>query len=297
MRHGRDLTVSCGPRTGPRRSQGLSVLNSIATAHSSTVRIRWHTKRAKGRRVTAERVAHRTQVAPDGQASNACLHRVKSLRSLGLPAVISPVKALVVELSVDPDPVGLVDPPAVPAGRTLRKGTGDLDPPSLFLCDCSNLLGNLREILILAHDERHVVFATMSKRNHVERDSHVMRRMGLIFSAIWGSNFCITEDAFYISPQGNPGRDPAHSPVAGATDGWRPPPPPWDNRTKIRDRQPWETTGSAKVWYASPRTDSLNLAGVGDNLTSPPEGECRGVEVSRAHPVGFLGLSGLDLRV
>ena len=51
-----------------------------------------------------------------------------------------------------------------------------------------------------------------------------------------------------------------------------------------------KTTGSAKVWYASP------LAGVRDNLTSPPEGECRGVEISRAHPVGFFGLSGLDLR-
>ena len=38
-------TASCGPRTGPTRSAGLSGLYSIATAHSSTVRIRWCTTR------------------------------------------------------------------------------------------------------------------------------------------------------------------------------------------------------------------------------------------------------------
>ena len=36
------------PRTGPIRSQGLSILNSMATAHSNTARRRWRTRRAVG---------------------------------------------------------------------------------------------------------------------------------------------------------------------------------------------------------------------------------------------------------
>ena len=36
----------CGPRTGRTRSHGLSALSSIATAHSSTARMRWRTARA-----------------------------------------------------------------------------------------------------------------------------------------------------------------------------------------------------------------------------------------------------------
>lgn len=87
--------------------------------------------------------------------------------------VVSKVKALVVEFSTDRDPVGLVDSPAVPAVRTLRKGTGDRDPSLLFPCNGSNLLGNLQKILILAHDKGHVVCATMSKCSHIERDPHI----------------------------------------------------------------------------------------------------------------------------
>ena len=98
---------------------------------------------------------------------------MKSLRFPGLLSVVSKVTALVVEFPVNPDPVGLVDPSPVPAVGTLRKGAGDLDPPSLFPCDGSNLFGDLREILILAHDQCHVVFATMSKSNHIKRDPYV----------------------------------------------------------------------------------------------------------------------------
>ena len=35
-----------GPSTGPMRSQGLSLLSSMATAHSITAWIRWRTRRA-----------------------------------------------------------------------------------------------------------------------------------------------------------------------------------------------------------------------------------------------------------
>ena len=98
---------------------------------------------------------------------------MESLRPVEFLVVVSGVKALVVEFPANRDPVGLVNAPAVPAVRTLRKGTGDLDPPSLFPCNGSNFLGNLQKILILAHDKGHVVCATMSKCRHVERDPHV----------------------------------------------------------------------------------------------------------------------------
>ncbi len=39
-------TSCCGPRTEPIRSHGVSMRNSIATAHSSTARMRWRSHRA-----------------------------------------------------------------------------------------------------------------------------------------------------------------------------------------------------------------------------------------------------------
>ena len=39
-------TLCCGPRTGSIRSQGLSIRNSIATAHSNTARMRCRNRRA-----------------------------------------------------------------------------------------------------------------------------------------------------------------------------------------------------------------------------------------------------------
>ena len=96
-----------------------------------------------------------------------------NLRSLRSPPVIPSVEALGVPRSVDPDPAGLVDPPAVPGWGAAGEGTRDLDPPPLFLRDGPDLLGGLREILILAEDQRHFVFAAVGERDHIERDSHV----------------------------------------------------------------------------------------------------------------------------
>ena len=87
--------------------------------------------------------------------------------------VVSLVEALIIEVSINRDPVGLVDPSAILRRRTLRKCTSDLYPASLVSCDCSNLVGNFREILILAHDKRDIVRATMSKPNYINRDSYV----------------------------------------------------------------------------------------------------------------------------
>ena len=98
---------------------------------------------------------------------------VAVLRTPAFLAVIPPVKALIVDLPADPDPVGLVDPPAIRTGRTHWKGTSDLDPSSLFSGNPSYLVGGLREILILAHYECHVVFATVGERDYVERDPDV----------------------------------------------------------------------------------------------------------------------------
>ena len=88
-------------------------------------------------------------------------------------SVVLIVGAPVVEPTVNPDPVSLLNPSSVETDRTLRKGAGHLDPPSLLLCNCSDLIGNLREILILTHDKCHVVVAAVSKCDHIECDSHV----------------------------------------------------------------------------------------------------------------------------
>ena len=55
----------------------------------------------------------------------------------------------------------------------MGEGTRDLDPLSLFPRDGPDLLGGFREILILAEDQRHFLFAAVDKRDHIERDSHV----------------------------------------------------------------------------------------------------------------------------
>ena len=95
------------------------------------------------------------------------------LRPCAFRAVVSLVKALIIEISVNRDPVGIVDPSMILRRRTLRKSTSDLDLTSLVSCDCSNLVGNFREILILAHDKCHIVRATMSKPNYINRDPYI----------------------------------------------------------------------------------------------------------------------------
>lgn len=115
-------------------------------------------------------------MAPRGEAGKdlgCVICRISSLYPLAVPAVIPPVEALVVERSVDPDPIGLVDPPAVPSCGAVGEGARELDPASLLPRDGPNLLGDLRKILILAEDECHVVFAPVGERDHIERDPHI----------------------------------------------------------------------------------------------------------------------------
>ena len=95
------------------------------------------------------------------------------LRSSAFRAVVSFVKAPIIEVSINRDPVGLVNATAILRRRTLRKSTSYLDPASLISCDCSNLIGNFREILILAHHKCHIVRATTSKPNYINRDSDI----------------------------------------------------------------------------------------------------------------------------
>src|SRR5438552_12923037 len=58
-------------------------------------------------------------------------------------AVVTPVEARVVGRAVDPDPVGLIDPVAVPARWARGERARDLDPPVLFPRDGADLLGYL----------------------------------------------------------------------------------------------------------------------------------------------------------
>src|SRR5439155_8757752 len=87
--------------------------------------------------------------------------------------VVPPVQARVVGRTVDPDPVGLVDAAAVPAGWAGRKRAGDLDPPVLLPRDLSYLVRHLREILILAQNQPDVVRPAVGQAGDVERDADV----------------------------------------------------------------------------------------------------------------------------
>ncbi len=95
------------------------------------------------------------------------------LLSSRLLEVVSLVEALIVKVSVNRDPIGIVDSSPILCRRTLREGTSDLNPASLALCDCANFVGHFREILILANDKCHVVCTVMSKPNYINRNSYI----------------------------------------------------------------------------------------------------------------------------
>jgi len=57
--------------------------------------------------------------------------------------------------------------------RTVFTSPSNLYPAPLAACDYSNLVGNFREILILAHDNCHIVDTPVSKSDNINRDSHI----------------------------------------------------------------------------------------------------------------------------
>src|SRR5712692_4303039 len=97
------------------------------------------------------------------------------------PPVVAPVEAGIVGGTVDPDPVGLIDPAPIERCWARREGGGDLDPPSLLARDRPDLLGNLRQVLILAQYERYVVVATECHpddvKSHADVDTFLLRSL------------------------------------------------------------------------------------------------------------------------
>ena len=78
--------------------------------------------------------------------------------------LVPPVQACVVGRTVDPDPVGLVDPTAVAAGRTRGERSRDLDAAALLTGDRPDLVRNLREVLTLARIQPGVVLPAGAMR-------------------------------------------------------------------------------------------------------------------------------------
>src|SRR3989441_7767869 len=89
------------------------------------------------------------------------------------PRVVPPVQACVVGRPIDPDPVGLVDPASVPTGWARGKSARDLDPAVLFPSYDADLLGYLREVLVLTQNQSDVVLLAMGHADDVERDADV----------------------------------------------------------------------------------------------------------------------------
>lgn len=83
-------------------------------------------------------------------------------------SMISPIEARVVDRPVNRNPVGLVDPAAIPACGADGKGAGDFQPAPLLPRNDPDLFGHLGQVLILAEDQSHIIFATVCHPDDVE---------------------------------------------------------------------------------------------------------------------------------
>lgn len=76
-----------------------------------------------------------------------------SLRTRFLRSIVARINATVVHRTIDSNPVGSVNPFRIFEGRACWKGGCDLDPAILFLRDNADLVGDFRQILILAQHQ------------------------------------------------------------------------------------------------------------------------------------------------
>ena len=83
------------------------------------------------------------------------------------------VETTVVSVSVDPDPVRLVDAARIPCRRADRKRRCDFQPALIDPRDPSDFIGSFGEILILAEDQGYVIAVFGGQADDVEGDPHV----------------------------------------------------------------------------------------------------------------------------
>ena len=87
--------------------------------------------------------------------------------------IVSWIETRVVEGSVHPEPVGLVNSPCRRGIGTGGKSRYDLEPAFLRPRDIPNLRGHLGKILVLAEDHSHVKLTLASKTDNVQPKSKV----------------------------------------------------------------------------------------------------------------------------
>ena len=104
-----------------------------------------------------------------GSRASAGIHPVL----LFFSAVIPGVDAGIVENSVDPDPVSLIDPPSVPGGGAQRIRTRDPEPSPLLAGNDLHILDRLGEILVLAEDQADVINSLKGQADHVECETDI----------------------------------------------------------------------------------------------------------------------------
>jgi hypothetical protein len=83
------------------------------------------------------------------------------------------VEARIVSRPVNLNPLGAVNTPAVLSGRTGRESARHLNPSGLLHGNGLHLSGRLRQVLVLAEDERHIVAVLSRHSHHVEGQTHI----------------------------------------------------------------------------------------------------------------------------
>jgi len=81
--------------------------------------------------------------------------------------IVGWINALVIQGSLDAEPVSLVDPTSISRRRALRESACHFDPTLLLLGDSSYFIRDLGEILILAEDEDDVALCRPGRLDNV----------------------------------------------------------------------------------------------------------------------------------
>jgi hypothetical protein len=87
--------------------------------------------------------------------------------------IVLRINAGVVHLAINRDPIGAVDPALVGRGWAFWVCARHFDPTVLLRGNDANLVGDLRQILVLTKHNGHVVLSAMRHSNDVQRNSDV----------------------------------------------------------------------------------------------------------------------------
>jgi hypothetical protein len=90
-----------------------------------------------------------------------------------LNPVIAAVYAGIIGRPVNLNPIGFLNPPAIPGRWAERESAGDLDPTVLFLSNHSDFRRRLGKILILTEYQGNVIFLAVGHADDIDGSPHI----------------------------------------------------------------------------------------------------------------------------